>query len=112
MKIIEILADMKFTAIYYEHENEILEKRKEFEPNIDAQKTTDIICRQLCHEDDESEIRDFATRFSEPNPFEEMNRNPNAAFNEDLLIAMLKNLGALHLHVIHHNLSSEKSHLH
>jgi len=27
----EILADMKFTTIYDEYENEILEKRKEFE---------------------------------------------------------------------------------
>ncbi|KAE9522171.1 hypothetical protein AGLY_017431 [Aphis glycines] len=135
----EILADMKFTTIYDEHENEILEKRKEFESNIDIQKTIDI-CRQLCHEgeliDDESEIRDIATRFPEPNPFEELYRNPNAAVNEDLRIATLKNLGAiakrrenimsndhfcelmrsanekqkdLLLHVIHHNLSAEKS---
>lgn len=135
----EILADMKFTTIYDEHENEILERRKEFESNIDIQKTIDI-CRQLCHEgeliDDESEIRDIATRFPEPNPFEELYRNPNAAVNEDLRIATLKNLGAivkrrenimsndhfcelmrsanekqkdLLLHVIHHNLSAEKS---
>ncbi|CAH4003950.1 unnamed protein product [Pieris brassicae] len=135
----EILADMKFTTIYDENENEILEKRKEFQSNIDIQKTI-YICRQLCHEseliDDESEARDIATRFPEPNPFEELYRNPNAAVNEDLRIATLKNLGAiaksrenimsndrfcvlmrsanekqkdLLLHVIHHNLSAERS---
>lgn len=135
----EILADMKFTTIYDENENEILEKRKEFESNIDVQKTIDI-CRQLCHEDepidDELEIRHLATRFPEPNPFEELYRNPDAAVNEDLRIATLKSLGAiakrrenimsndrfcelmrsanekqkdLLLHVIHHNLLAEKS---
>lgn len=130
---------MKFTTIYDEYQNDILEKRKEFELNIDAQKTIDI-WRQLCYEDvpidDESELRDFATRFPESNPFEELYRNPNAHVNEDLRIATLKNLVAiakrrenimnndsfcelmrsanekhkdLLLHVIHHILSAEKS---
>lgn len=42
---------MKFTTIYDEHEIEIIEKKKEFESNIDAQRTIDI-CRQLCCEDE------------------------------------------------------------
>lgn len=50
---------------------------------------------QLCYEDepidDESGIGDFAIRFPEPNPFEELYRNRN----EDLRIATLKNLGAI-----------------
>lgn len=136
----EILADMKFITIYDENENTILQRRKEFESNIDIQKTIDI-CRQLCRQDDqlnddELEIQDVATRFPEPNPFQELYRNPNAAVNEDLRIATLKSLGAiakrrenimnldqfcdlmrsanekqknLLLHVIHHILSAEKS---
>ncbi|OXU16248.1 hypothetical protein TSAR_006177, partial [Trichomalopsis sarcophagae] len=47
----DILADMKFITIYDENENTILERRKEFEPDIDIQKTIDI-CRQLCRQDE------------------------------------------------------------
>lgn len=70
----EILADMKFITIYDENEDTILERRKEFESDIDIQKTIKI-CRQLCHQneqlnDDEAEVRDVAARFSEPNPFQ------------------------------------------
>jgi hypothetical protein len=82
----EILADMKFTTIYDENEDTILERRKEFD--IDIQKTIEI-CRQLCHQneqlnDDEAEVRDVAVRFPEPNPFQELYRDPNVAINEDL----------------------------
>jgi len=95
----EILADKKFITIYDENEDTILERRKEFESDIDIQKTIEI-CRQLCHQneqlnDDEAEVRDVAARFPEPNPFQELYRDPNAAVNEDLRIATLKNLGAI-----------------
>lgn len=95
----DILADMKFIMIYDENEDTILERRKEFESDIDIQKTIEI-CRQLCHQnehtnDDELEVRDVAARFPKPNPFQELYRDPNAAVNEDKRIATLKNLGAI-----------------
>lgn len=63
----EILAEMKFINIYDENEALILERRKEFESNLDVEKTIEI-CRQLCREDgnpddDETEIQDVANRF-------------------------------------------------
>lgn len=72
----EILADMQFINIYDENKNTSLQKRKEFESNIDIQKTIDI-CRQLVRQDDhsyddESEFQDVATRFPEPNPSQEL----------------------------------------
>lgn len=41
----EILAEMKFNQIYEEYEDLILQKRKEFESNIDIQKTIQV-CRE------------------------------------------------------------------
>lgn len=46
-----ILADMRFITIYDENGNIILERRKEFESNIDIQKIIDI-CRQLCRQNE------------------------------------------------------------
>ncbi|XP_043273933.1 uncharacterized protein [Venturia canescens] len=72
----EILAEMKFIKIYDENEALILERRKEFESNLDIEKTIEI-CRQLCQEDgnpddnDESEIQDVVDRFPEPRVKEE-----------------------------------------
>jgi len=37
---------MKRTTVYERHENEILERRKEFESNIDIRTTIDILCRE------------------------------------------------------------------
>ncbi|CAG9828115.1 unnamed protein product [Diabrotica balteata] len=51
---VEILAEMKFLTIYDENEDSILEKRKEFEKNINIEKTIEL-CRRLCHEDDISD---------------------------------------------------------
>lgn len=83
---------MKFTTIYDEHEIQILEKkRKDFESNIDAQRTIDIY-RQLCCEDepidDESRNSKLLQVF-QIQTSEELYRYPNAA--EDLRIAKLKN---------------------
>ncbi|CAH2100599.1 unnamed protein product [Euphydryas editha] len=78
----EILADMKFINIYDENEALILERRKEFDSNFDIEKMIEI-CRQLCREDgnpedDKSEIQDVGNSFPEPNPSQQLYRNPNA----------------------------------
>ncbi|XP_049305794.1 uncharacterized protein LOC105227464 isoform X10 [Bactrocera dorsalis] len=95
----EILAEMKFINIYDENEALILERRKEFESNLDVEKTIEI-CRQLCREDgnlddDETEIQDVANRFPEPNPFQQLYCNPNADVNIDLHLATLNKLGVI-----------------
>lgn len=74
---IEILSEMRLITVYAENEQIILERRKEFESNLDLRKAIEI-CRQPCREnevfddDDESEIRNVAVRFPEPNPFQEL----------------------------------------
>lgn len=92
----EILAEMKFINIYDENGALILERRKEFESNLDIEKTIEI-CRQLCREDenpdDETETQEVANRFPEPNPFQQLYHNPNADVNMDLYLATLSKLG-------------------
>lgn len=76
----EILADLKFIEIYNENENQILQRRKEFESNINIEETI-AICRDLCRENEiEDDInQDEQARVeAEPNPFEHMYNNPNA----------------------------------
>ncbi|GFY17470.1 ATP-dependent DNA helicase [Trichonephila clavipes] len=75
----------------------ILQKRKEFESNIDIEKTLQI-CRELYREedaDDGEDIRDVAGRLPDQNPFQELYNNPTAEINGDLLYAMLNKLGAI-----------------
>ncbi|XP_076298854.1 uncharacterized protein LOC143217964 isoform X2 [Lasioglossum baleicum] len=63
----EILAEMRFISIYDDNEDIILQRRKEFESNIDIDKTIQI-CKELCQLEtplDEDEIRDLANRFLE-----------------------------------------------
>jgi len=48
-----------------------------------------LTCWQWCLQneqsnDDESEVRDVTARLLEPNPFQELYRDPNVAVNEDL----------------------------
>ncbi|GFV46177.1 helitron_like_N domain-containing protein [Trichonephila clavipes] len=93
----EILSQMKFIKIYDENVDLILQKRKEFESNIDIEKTLEI-CRELCREedaDDGEDIRDVAGRLPDQNPFQELYNNPTAEINGDLLYAMLNKLGAI-----------------
>ncbi|GFW61034.1 ATP-dependent DNA helicase [Trichonephila clavipes] len=93
----EILSQMKFIKIYDENVDLILQKRKEFESNIDIEKTLQI-CRELCREedaDDGEDIRDVAGRLPDQNPFQELYNNPTAEINGDLLYAMLNKLGAI-----------------
>ncbi|GFW63850.1 ATP-dependent DNA helicase [Trichonephila clavipes] len=93
----EILSQMKFIKIYDENVDLILQKRKEFESNIDIEKTLQI-CRELCREedaDDGEDIRDVAGRLPDQNPFQELYNNPTAEINGDLLYAMMNKLGAI-----------------
>ncbi|GFX52191.1 ATP-dependent DNA helicase [Trichonephila clavipes] len=93
----EILSQMKFIKIYDENVDLILQKRKEFESNIDIEKTLQI-CRELCREedaDDGEDIRDVAGGLPDQNPFQELYNNPTAEINGDLLYAMLNKLGAI-----------------
>ncbi|GFQ90290.1 helitron_like_N domain-containing protein [Trichonephila clavata] len=59
-----------------EYKREI--KRKEFESNIDIERTLQI-CRELCREevpDDNEEIRDVVGRLPDQKPFQELYNNP------------------------------------
>lgn len=61
----EILAEMKFNVLYEVNEEIILRGRKEFEANVDIDKTLQI-CRELCREETplyEEEILNLANRF-------------------------------------------------
>lgn len=95
---LDILGETKFIGIYDENENDILERRKEFESDLDINKTIEI-CRRLCREDGqadtEEEIHDVATRFPEANPFQALYDNPNSDVNSDLRLATLNKLGAI-----------------
>lgn len=91
----EILSQMKFIKIYDENVDLILQKKKEFESNIDIEKTLQI-CRELCREedaDDGEDIRDVAGRLPDQNPFQELYNNPTAEINDDC--TMLNKLGAI-----------------
>ncbi|CAH0730177.1 unnamed protein product, partial [Brenthis ino] len=57
---VEILEEMKFIRLYDENVDLILQKRKEFEFNVEIERTLEI-CRELCREevpDDNQEKRD------------------------------------------------------
>ncbi|GFU60100.1 helitron_like_N domain-containing protein [Trichonephila clavipes] len=89
--------DMATDLNEYKRNDLILQKRKEFESNIDIEKTLQI-CRELCREedaDDGEDIRDVAGRLPDQNPFRELYNNPTAEINGDLLYAMLNKLGPI-----------------
>ncbi|CAH1119807.1 unnamed protein product [Phaedon cochleariae] len=79
----EILADMKFLSTYEENEVLILQRRQEFESNIDIERTIQI-CRELCREKtpcDDDKIEDVSTRIPDPNPTE-LHNNPNVDIDD------------------------------
>ena len=92
----DVLAEMKFIQVYEEHEQLILKRRKEFESDLDIEKTIDI-CRNMClseHELDENEGQNLpeADDHPEPNPFLVCN-NPESTVNSDMYLAILQKLG-------------------
>ncbi|XP_037958820.1 uncharacterized protein LOC119688206 [Teleopsis dalmanni] len=93
----EIIAEMRYIQLYDENEALILERRKEFESNLDIRKTLEI-CRELCREDiniDGEEINEVVGRIPDENPFAELYDNPNADLNDDLRLALFDKLGAI-----------------
>lgn len=94
----DILADMKFLDIYSENERFIIEARKEFELNLDIEKTLQI-CRQMCRNHD-GDNRDDNNHFNagnvaEPNPFQQLYQDPNSVQDDDLRLALLNKLGPI-----------------
>ena len=92
----EILAEMKFIDIYSNNEDLILQCRKEFESDLDIQKTIEI-CRDLCREDgiDDYNQQEENNITAEQNPFHHLYNNPNADVNNDIYLATLHKLGPI-----------------
>lgn len=83
----EILADMKFVSIYDANENVIGERRKEFEADVDCEKTIKL-CRELADENPSAEP--VANFLPEVNPYDQLLTN---AVNDDIRLATLNKLG-------------------
>ncbi|CAI6352803.1 unnamed protein product [Macrosiphum euphorbiae] len=93
----EIIAESRYLELYEENEALILERRKEFESDIDIEKTLQI-CRELCRENvplDGEEVNDVVGLIPAENPFAELYDNPNADLNDDLRLSLFDRLGAI-----------------
>lgn len=97
----DVLSDMKFLRIYDENEDLIMERRKEFESNLDIAKTMEI-CAQLCRE--ETELNDVQANNDDQNranvqeildPYQQFLQDPNSVINDDLVSASMNKLGAI-----------------
>ena len=71
----EILEEIKFIGMYERNKNLILKRRKEFETDLDMQKTMEIV-RQLCREEenknDDSNLPDIGARNLERDDLQEL----------------------------------------
>lgn len=94
----DVIAENKFIQIYEGNRDLILERRKEFESNLDIAKTLEI-CRQLCRENDEEDEDDDLLRAvnvrTENDPYEMLLRDPHSNVNADLQNASLSKLGSI-----------------
>lgn len=94
----DILAENKFIQIYEDNKDLILERRKEFESNLDIEKTLEI-CKQLCREIEEEEEDEELLRavnvVLEKDPYDVLLRDPQSNVNADLHNASLSKLGAI-----------------
>ena len=93
----DVLADMKFLKIFDDNEQLIMERRKEFEDNIDIAKTMEI-CAQLCRELEDSQTSDDRAVINiqqEQDPYQHVMSNPHSIANLDLRQASLSKLGAV-----------------
>ncbi|CAB3251509.1 unnamed protein product [Arctia plantaginis] len=78
MKIQKILQNRDIFSYTKKNEALIVDRRKEFESNLDIEKTLEI-CSELCREyvsDDGEEINDVVGRIPNENPFAELYHNP------------------------------------
>ncbi|XP_014218648.1 ATP-dependent DNA helicase PIF1-like [Copidosoma floridanum] len=81
----DILADSKYINLYEDNEAIILEKRLQFESNLDINKTIDI-CRQLCRDNDgDNDIENVANLHNEiSDAFQCIYNNPHSEVNADI----------------------------
>lgn len=93
----EVLSELKFIQIYNENEDLILNRRKEFESNLDVQKAIEI-CRSLCREDELEDLdsaQAAAHQCPDANPFQQLYNDPRADMNADITLATLNRLGPI-----------------
>ncbi|GFS75482.1 uncharacterized protein TNCV_1640881 [Trichonephila clavipes] len=92
----EPLAEMKFVNLYNNDEDFILQRRKEFESDLDIQKTIGI-CRSLCRENesDDSNQQEANKITSEQNHFEHLYNVLNEDVKNDIYLATLHKLGPI-----------------
>ncbi|RVE40725.1 hypothetical protein evm_014626 [Chilo suppressalis] len=95
----DVLADNKYIQLYEDNKDLILKRRKEFESNLDIEKTLEI-CRQLCREkeDEEDDGEDepgHANIVFENDPYALVAQYPDSTVNADLQNAALSKLGAV-----------------
>ncbi|CAG4939236.1 unnamed protein product [Parnassius apollo] len=94
----DIIAENKFIQIYEDNKDTILERRKEFESNLDIEKTLEI-CRQLCRENDEEQEDEELLRAVDilhvRDPYDLLLRDPISTANVDLQNASLHKLGTV-----------------
>ena len=92
---------MQFLQIYDDNEALIIERRNEFESNLDIDKTMRIYA-ELCRTDDDFIDQDENDRNNfliQNNPdidrFEQLLNNPNARINDDMYLASINKLGPI-----------------
>ena len=80
------------------NEQLIFQRRKQFESDLDIQKTIEIymqLCREEGNLDDNLNLPDIGARNLERDHFQELYQNENSAMNSDLRLATLNKLGAI-----------------
>lgn len=93
----DVLAENKYIQIYEDNKESILERRKEFESNLDIEKTLQI-CKELCREDGEDEINEaehLANILTEADHYAQLQNDRHSTVNADIQNAMLGKLGAI-----------------
>ncbi|GFY23563.1 ATP-dependent DNA helicase [Trichonephila clavipes] len=81
----ELLAEIKFVNMYNTDEELILQRQKEFESDLDIQKTIEM-CRGLCceNESNDSSQQEANKTTTEQNPFEHLYNKTNADVDIDI----------------------------
>ncbi|XP_049318190.1 uncharacterized protein LOC105232370 isoform X10 [Bactrocera dorsalis] len=95
----DVLADNKYIQIFEDNKDLILKRRKEFESNLDMEKTLEI-CRQLCREKEDEDAdgedeQEHANIVFENDPYALIAQYPDSTINADLQNAALSKLGAV-----------------
>ncbi|CAD6211039.1 GSCOCG00010953001-RA-CDS, partial [Cotesia congregata] len=92
---------MKFLRIFDENEVLIMERRKEFECNLEIDKVMEI-CARLCREEIElnnSQVennnRNEVNAQENPDPYQHLLLDPHSGINEDVSSAIMSKLGAI-----------------